>query len=239
MPRRTPCLGVIAGAAVLLAAPAGASAVTGTISKPCYSHLVARGTEPIVITLAGGTPGAPFVVAATPPGKALGSAGSASGDFDVAGNAITQITGVFPPSGSINPIRGEQLVVSVKDFGATAVDTGAMAVDTPIGTTLITNLTMDVSSTPRSPRAHRKITVSGTPFAGQALYGFVVHGTSSKVLRRISLGTADVCGYVAGTGIVAPKSYKTGSYRLYVNVGPTLNKSMALFSSFRISRGLF
>jgi hypothetical protein len=232
MSSRTPYLGVIAGAALLLAAPAAASAVTGTISKPCYSHVVARGTEPIGITLAGGTPGAPFLVAATAPGKDIGSAGSASGEFDAAGNAVTQITDVFPPSGSINPIRGEPLVVSVKDYGGSAVET-------PIGTALITNLTMSISSTPRSIRAHRKITVSGTPFAGQALYGFVVHGTSSKVLRRISLGTADGCGYVAGKGIVAPKSFKTGSYKLYVNAGPTLNKSLALSFSFRVIRGLF
>jgi hypothetical protein len=231
MSRRTPYLGVIASAALLLAAPAAASAVTGTISKPCYSHVPTKGTEPIGVTLTGGTPGAPFLVAATAPGKELGSAGSASGDFDAAGNAVTQITDVFPPSGSINPIRGEPLVVSVKDYGGAAVDT-------PIGTTLITNLTMDISSTPRRIKAHRKITVSGTPFAGQALYAFVVHGTGSKVLRRISLGTADVCGYVAGTGIVAPKSYQTGSYRLYVNAGPALNKNLALFFSFKIFRGL-
>lgn len=233
MSRRTSYLGVAAGAALLLAAPAAASAVTGTIAKPCYSHIPTKGTEPIVVTLAAGTPGAGFVVAATVPGKGLGSAGSASGNFDAAGNAVTQISDVFPPSGSIDPIKGEPIVITVKDFGVPAV------VDNPIGTTLITNLSMDVSSSPRSPRAHRKITVSGTPFAGRAVYGFVVKGTSKHVLRRISLGAADGCGYVSAKGIVAPKSYRKGTYRFYINAGPTLNKPLALFSTFRISSRLF
>jgi hypothetical protein len=232
MSRRTSYLGVVAGAALLLAAPAAASAVTGTISKPCYSHVPTKGSEPIDITLAGGTPGAGFVIAATAPGKGLGSAGSASGNFDAAGNAVTQIKDVFPPSGSIDPIQGEALVITVKDFGAGAVDT-------LIGQTLITNLTMDVSSTPRSPRAHRKISASGLLFANVPVYGFVVKGTSKKVLRRISLGTGDACGYVSAKGIVAPKSFHTGSYRFYINAGPQLNKPLALYSTFRLTRRLF
>jgi hypothetical protein len=233
MSRRTSFLGVAASAAFLLAVPAAASAVTGTIAKPCYSHIPAKGTEPIIVTLAGGTPGAGFVIAATVPGKGLGSAGSNSGNFDAAGNAITQITDVFPPSGSIDPIKGEPIVITVKDFGVPTV------VDTPIGTTLITNLTMNVSTTPRSPRKKRVIKVSGTPFAGQALYGFVVKGTSKKVLRRVSLGTADGCGYASAKGIVAPKSFRTGTYRFYINAGTTLNKPLAVFSTFRLSRSLF
>lgn len=233
MSRRTSYLGVAASAALLLAAPAAASAVTGTISKPCYTHIPTKGTEPVVVTLAGGTPGAGYVIAATVPGKGLGSAGSNSGNFDAAGNAVTQITDVFPPSGSIDPIKGQPIVITVKDFGVPAV------VDNPIGTTLITNLAMDVATTPRNPRKKRKITVSGTPFARQVLYGFVVKGTSKKILRRISLGTADGCGYVSAKGVVAPKSNRTGTYRFYVNAGPTLKKPLALFSSFRISRRLF
>jgi hypothetical protein len=233
MSRRTSFLGVAASAAFLLAVPAAASAVTGTIAKPCYSHLPTKGTEAIIVTLAGGTPGAGFVIAATVPGKGLGSAGSNSGNFDPAGNAITQIKDVFPPSGSIDPIKGEPIVITVKDFGVPTV------VDNPIGATLITNLAMDVATTPRSPRKKRVITVSGTPFAGQALYGFVVKGTSKKVLRRVSLGTADGCGYVSAKGIVAPKGFRTGTYRFYINAGPTLNKPSALFSTFRLSRSLF
>jgi hypothetical protein len=232
MSRRTPFLGVAASAALLLAAPAAASAVSGTLSKPCYSHVPTQGTEPVGITLAGGTPGAGFVIAATSPGKGLGSAGSTSGTFDPAGNAVAQITSIFPPSGSIAPIKGEPIVFTVKDFGAGAVDT-------LIGQALITNLTMDVSSTPRSPRARRKISASGLIFAGQPVYGFVVKGTSRKVLRRISLGVADVCGFVTKKAVVAPKSFRPGSYRFYVNAGKTLNKPLALFSTFRLTRRLF
>jgi hypothetical protein len=236
MTHRTAALGVAAAIALSLVAPAAASALAGTVGKPCYTHVPlaksATATEPIVVTLTGGTPNANFLIAATAPGKASGSQGSASGKFDPAGNGTAAITDVFPPSGSIDPIKGEPLVISASDFGAGGVET-------PVATTLITNLSMDVSTTPRSPRKKRKITVSGTPFAGQALYGFVVKGTTRKILRKISLGTADGCGYLVGKGIVAPKSFKRGTYRLYVNAGQTLNKDLALAFSFRITRGLF
>jgi hypothetical protein len=234
MSRRTSYIGAAVGAAVLFAAPSAALAVSGTIDAPCYSHIVGKGTTPITVTLVGGTPGAPFVLAATPPGKDLGSSGSASGNFDAAGNATAQITDVFPPSASIKPIAGEPVAITVKEFA-----TGVPAVDVPIAQALITNLTMDVSSSPRSPRAKRAIKVSGTPFAGQHLYGFIVHGTAKKVLRRLDLGTADGCGYVSTKGVVAPKGFKSGSYRFYVNSGPALNKPLALYTTFRISRSLF
>lgn len=237
MSHRTAALGVLAAAALSLAVPSAASAVTGTVGKPCYTHVPLAKTdvvtEPIVVTLTGGTPGANFLVAATGPGKGLGSAGSEGGTFDAAGNATAAIANVFPPSGSINPLKGDAVAITVKDFGL-----GAAAVDTPIGQTLITNLSMDVASTPRSPRKARKITVSGTPFAGQVLYGFIVKGTSKRILRRIRLGTADGCGYLVGRGIVAPKSFRRGSYRLYVNPGPTLKKDFALAFSFRITTSI-
>jgi hypothetical protein len=230
MTHRTAALALLAAAALSLTTGAVASAaVTGTISKPCYLHVPTKGSEPIVVTLAGGTPGAHFIVSATAPGKGLGSAGFVDGTFDAAGNGTAQVADVFPPSGSIGPIKGEQLDISVRDFGA-----GAASVDVPIGPTLITNFAMDVSSTPRSPRKRRAITVSGTLFANQKLYGFVVKGTNPKVLRRLSLGTADGCGYVTSKGVVAPKSFKRGSYRFYVNAGRKLNKALAVGSSFRI-----
>jgi hypothetical protein len=236
MSHRTASLGVLVAAALSLAAPAAASAVAGTVGKPCYTHVplakTATSTEPIVVTLTGGTPNANFLVAATAPGKGSGSAGSASGTFDALGNGTAAITDVFPPSGSIDPIKGDAIVISASDFGAGGVET-------PIATTRITNLSMDVATTPRSPRKKRKITVSGTPFAGQALFGFVVKGTNPKILRKISLGKADGCGYLVGKGVVAPKSFKRGTYRLYVNAGPKLNKDLALAFSFRITRGLF
>lgn len=231
MSHRTAVLGALAGAAVLFASPVAATAATGTIAKPCYTHVPTQHTEPVVVALTGGTPNAPFVVSATAPGKDKGSAGSASGTFDAAGNGTATINDVFPPSGSIKPIKGEPIVLSVADFGAGGVDT-------PFGQTLITNLQLDVSTTPRSPRAKRNITVSGTPFASQAIYGFVVKGTNPKVLRKIKLGTADGCGYLRSKGVVAPKSFRRGTYRLYVNAGPTLNKLLAIGFSFRITRSL-
>jgi hypothetical protein len=55
------------------------------------------------------------------------------------------------------------------------------------------------------------------------------------VLRRISLGTANVCGFVTRKAVVAPRSFRNGTYRLYVNAGSTLNKPASLAYSFRIS----
>jgi hypothetical protein len=230
MTHRTVALALLAGAALSLSTSAVASAaVTGTVSKPCYLHVPVKGSEPIVVTLAGGTPGANFIVKATSPGKGIGSAGFVNGTFDAAGNATAAVADVFPPSGSIGPIKGEPLVLTVQDFG-----TGTGAVDVPIAQTLITNFAMEVSAKPRSPRKARAVTVSGTIFAGQKLYGFVVKGTNPKVLRRLSLGTADGCGYLKSKGVVAPKGFRRGSYRFYVNAGPKLNKALAIGSGFRI-----
>jgi hypothetical protein len=230
MTYRTAAVAVLAAAGLSLSTGAVASAaVTGTVAKPCYLHVPGSGTEPIVVALTGGTPGARYIVNATGVGKAPGSAGFADGAFDAAGNATAQLADVFPPSGAIGPIKGEPLVLSVRDFGA-----GPAAVETPIAQTLITNLAMEVSAKPRNPRRARAITVSGTFFASQKLYGFVVKGTNPKVLRRLSLGTADGCGYLKSKGIVAPKSFRRGSYRFYVNVGPKLNKKLAIGSGFRI-----
>jgi hypothetical protein len=227
-------MGAIATATMLLAAPSAASAVTGAISAPCYTHIPTVGSAPVVVNLAGGTPGAGFIVAATGPTGGVGSAGSATGTFDPAGNGSAAITDVSPPSGSIDPIAGEPIVLSVKDFG-----TGAAAVDVPIGQTLVTNLAMTIALKPRSIRAHRTVKVSGTPFAGLAMYGFITKGTNPKVLRRVSLGTGDGCGYTSAKVIVAPKSFKPGTYRLYVNPGTKLDKPKSIFRSFKISRSLF
>jgi hypothetical protein len=225
-------LGVLGTAASLAAVPAAASAaVTATLNQACYTHIPTQGSDPIIATLAGGTPGAGFVVAATVPGKGTGSAGSASGTFDAAGNATAQITNVSPPSGTIGPTKGQTVTLSIQDFGAPGGP-----VETPIGSALITNLALSVASRPSSPRAHRTVSVSGTPFAGQQMYGFVVKGTSRHVLRRISLGRANACGFVSDKEIVAPASYAPGTYRLYINAGRTLDKAKAIGSKFRITR---
>lgn len=229
MSRRTSLIGAAAVAAAALAFPSAAMAVTGTISAPCYSHIVGSGTQPLIVGLTGGTPGAGFVMAATAPGKGLGSQGSTSGNFDAAGNALATITSIFPPSGSIDPLKGDAIAITIKDFGITPT------VDQLLGQTLITNLDLDVSTTPRSPRAKRSVRVSGTPFAGRRLYGFIVKGTSRKILKRFAIGTGNVCGYASTKAIVAPKSFRRGTYRLYVNAGTKLDKPNAIRSGFTIS----
>ena len=229
MSRRTPLIGAAAAAAIAsFAAPSAAMAVTGTIGAPCHSHIVAGGTQPVVVGLTGGTPGAGFVMAATAPGKGLGSQGSTSGNFDAAGNAIATIENIFPPSGSIDPLKGDVVAITIKDFGLTPT------LDQLLGQTLITNLGLDVSTTPRNPRAKRTVRVSGTPFAGKKLYGFIVKGTSRKILKRFSIGTGNVCGYARTKAVVAPKTFRRGTYRLYVNAGTKLDKPNAIMSGFRI-----
>jgi hypothetical protein len=229
MPHRAAAAVLAAAALSLSTAPAASAAITGSVAKPCYVHVPTRGSEPIVVTLAGGTPGAHFIVNATARGKTLGSAGVADGDFDATGNGTARLTDDLPPSGSIGPVKGESLVISARDFGA-----GAASIETPIAQTLITNLAMDVSARPRNPRKARAITVSGTLFAGQQLFGFIVKGSNPKVLRRLALGTADGCGYLKSKGVVAPRSFRHGSYRFYVNAGPKLNKALAIGSGFSI-----
>jgi hypothetical protein len=228
---RSIAAGVLATACVLVAA-SPASAATATINQACYTHIPTRGSDPIVATLTGGTPGADFIFSATVPGKGTGSAGFASGTFDAAGNATAQITDVSPPSGTIGPTKGQVVNLTVQDFGIGGAEQ-------PVGQATITNLAMSVSGTPRSPRAHRRVSVSGTPFANQRLYGFVVKGTSRKVLRRVSLGTANACGFVTSRQIVAPRSFRPGTYRFYINAGTTLNKARAIGSRFRITRTVF
>ncbi len=229
MIRRTHQLGAAAVTTLALAAPAAASAVTVSANQGCYSHLPTRGSEPVVLTLAGGTPNANFLVAATAPGKGSGSAGSASGTFDAAGNATTSIENVSTPTGSITPSKGQVVQLSVKDFGAGAAEQ-------PAGQILVTNIALSVALKPTSPRARRTVRVSGTPFAGKRLYGFITKGGSTRVLKRISLGTANGCGYVSTRAVVGPPGFRVGTYRFSINAGKKLDKPNAIFGSFRIFR---
>jgi hypothetical protein len=227
--RRTRALaGAGAAAAIaLLATPGSALALAGAATKPCISRIPGKGGEPLVIALSGGTPNGRYQVAATIPGKGLGSAGSAVGSFDATGSATAQIENPSLPGGTINATAGRKLDLTVQDFTA---GTGEVA----IGSVRITNLTVSVASQPRSPRAKRVVSVSGTPFANQTMYGFVTKPGSSVVLRRIPLGRSNVCGYVSARRVVGPKTFRNGSYRLYVNAGSTLKKSRALAFGFRI-----
>jgi hypothetical protein len=237
MSRRIPALGIAVLGVAALAVPATASAATLSVNQSCYTHYLnqkagAPLSDPIVVSVTGGTPGADFQVAATVPGKGTGSAGSATGTFDAAGNGTAQITDVFPPNITIGPTKGQAVQLSVQDFGT--ANAGAGQLDVPVGQTLITTLAMNVSTKPSSPRAHRLVSVSGTAFAGQNIYAFIVKGSSTHVLKRISLGKANICGYASTKAVVAPTNYHTGSYRLYINAGKKLTKSKAIYSSFRI-----
>src|SRR4051794_32033908 len=107
MTHRT-AVAVLAGAVLSLSmAPVASAAISGSVDKPCYTHVPVIGTDPTAVTLAGGTPGAHFIVNATARGKSLGSARPADGTFDAAGNGTAQLTDVSPPSGSTRAIKGE------------------------------------------------------------------------------------------------------------------------------------
>ena len=226
----------LAALAIALAAlsivPATASATPAVLlDRPCYAHLPTSGSEPIAATITGGTPGAGFLLSVAGPGKATGSSGSVSGTFDAAGNATAQITGVTPPSGTIDPTKGEQVRLTLQDFGAGGAETA-------VGNALVTTIAIAVSSTPRSPRAHRLLRVSaGGAFAGKVLYGFITKPGSSRVLRRFRIGKANVCGYASTRAVVAPRSFRAGAYRVYVNAGKKLDKPHALGYSFTITQG--
>ena len=104
--------------------------------------------------------------------------------------------------------------------------------------TLITNLAMSVATKLVSPRKARRVSFPGTPFAGQKMYGFVVKGANPKIMRRIELGTGNECGFTSAKRIVAPRSFRRGTYRLYVNASPKLNKDLAVAYTFEITRRL-
>src|SRR5687767_3617440 len=116
------------------------AAPTATLDQACYAHLPSGRSEPIVATLAGGTPNGDFTLTAR--GRNGATAGSVSGTFDAAGNAVAGIENVAPPSGTSNPSKGEPLELSIQDFGAGTPDT-------PVANALITNISMAISAKPR------------------------------------------------------------------------------------------
>jgi hypothetical protein len=228
---RTALAASAATLASLIAASAAVAAPTVTLDRACYAHVPTKGSQPIIAQLAGGTPGANFVLNATVPGKGLGSAGSASGVFDAAGNAQAEIDDIFPPSGTIDPDKGEPIQISIQDFGAGGVDT-------PLATTLVTTISISVSNKPRSPRRKRRLRVSaGDFFAGKTLYGFITKPHSKHVLRRFKVGKGNVCGFATTRAVVAPSNFKPGNYRVWVNAGRKLNRKLGLAYGFRITRG--
>lgn len=234
MIRSARLLASVAGAAAVAGAvvPAVASAATVTLDKPCYGAVPSGGSEPVVATLAGGTPNGRFQLIFTVPGKASGSAGSQSGNFDAAGNAVVTYQGIRPPTTTINPSKGQTVNVSVTDYAAGGVEQ-------PAGFLKVSTFALSVSTTPRNPRSKRAVRVSATPFANQVLYGFITKPGSSKVLKRFEVGKGNLCGYAERRAVVAPSRYRIGTYKLYINVGTTLQRSKAISFTFKIYRRSF
>src|SRR3712207_3715713 len=140
---------LIATALSLAVVSTASAAPAVTLDAACYAHLPGGGSEPIVATITGGTPGADFTLTAR--GKGGGATvGSTSGTFDAAGNAVAQIEGVTPPSGTTRPTKGQPVDISIQDFGAGGADT-------PVASTLVTTLTMAVGAKPRNPRRPRRV----------------------------------------------------------------------------------
>lgn len=216
----------------LAAVPAISSAATITPGAACYSTLFDDSKpsgqrlqyQPMTGTITGGTPGGRFQIYGVG-----GKAGSQVGTFDAAGNANYTIDSYSSPG--INPSAGRAVKLEVQEFAAGGSPVTGSA-DVKVST-----ISADVSIRPSNPRKSRVVRVSATPFAGKKVYGFITRGSkSSKVLKRISLGTANVCGYARRKAVVAPSNYRTGSYRLYINAGTKLNKDQAVSYGFRIRR---
>lgn len=235
MPPRLTAL-LLSGAALGLVAPAAASAGTVTPTQACYTHIPLAKTEqvtqPVVLNITGGTPGGRYQVRA---GKQTpdGGVGSVSGDFDAAGNAQAALLNVFPPSSSIDPLKGDTIFIAVKDYGTNT--------DIATGTATITNTGIAVAKSPRNPYSKRTIRISGlTPLVGPGtLYGSYVSGKNgTKVVKRVKLGTPNACGYLKVKRVLPPKR-GPHTWTLYVHTGKKLDKDKSLFYSFKVYRRYF
>jgi hypothetical protein len=219
----------LAVAGVALAVPAAAHAGSITFDKACYVHIPPpfghSETMPINVSVAGGTPGGDFQVVLNG-----GKSGSETGTFDATGNGVAQIQSVFPPSGSIEPLSGDTLPVTVHDF--------ASGTDIATGSTLITNAAIQVARKPINPYRKRVIRVSGlTPLFGPGpLYASFVSGFSgTHVVKTVKLGTPNGCGYLR-TKKVLPPRHGVHKWAMYVHVGRALDKSKSLKYAFRVYR---
>jgi hypothetical protein len=209
--------------------------LAGTLStsQSCYTHVplakTATKTQPIVVAVTGGTPGATFQVRA---GRVApdGGLGSATGTFDAAGNGQAAILDVFPPSGSISALKGDTIQLGVRDL-ATGADIAA-------GSTKVTNAAIDVARKPSNPYSKRTFRLSGlTPLYGSGtLYGSYVSGKNgSKVVKRVKLGRPNACGYLKTKRVLPPRR-GPHTWTLFVHKGKKLKKSRSLFYSFTVYR---
>ena len=69
-------------------------------------------------------------------------------------------------------------------------------------------------------------------YRGHALY--LAKGGCLKAMIAELFGRADGCGLASKRAVVAPKHFRVGNYRLYVNPGRKLKKSSALAYGFRL-----
>ncbi|MGE4428549.1 MAG: hypothetical protein AB7G37_19010 [Solirubrobacteraceae bacterium] len=226
MSRRIIAAAVPTAALLAFAVPASTQAATITPTKACYTRVPTKGSEPIVVNIAGGVPGGRFQIY-QPEGKA----GSTTGNFDAAGNATTALTNFS--TGSINPSKGRSLQINVREFTPGGiVESGSTSVK-------ITNLALKLNSKPRSAYARRTWRVSGvTPLSGgKVLYASWRRG--SKTVKRIRLGKANDCGYLKTKKAAIPRS-KYKKFKLYVHSGKRYSsKKPYVGQSVRVIRRYF
>ena len=214
----------------LLAIPVGASAapVLSAPLAPCYTALPPKGVPSIPVSVSGGVAGDPLLIEISDPKGGLGSLGSEAGTFDSNGNGSATLTDIYPPDGeSINPSPGK-----VADVAVTETMSDGSQPTTQLGTTLITNRALSLGFTYLGDNKAHDVSVSGTQFANQSLYGFVVH--NGKVVKRVSLGKANVCGYTQRDFVLVPKHTPTGKYIFYVNAGTKLDPKAAISQAYRV-----
>lgn len=221
----------VAGAALSLALPAVASAGTLTANQSCYTHFPlttsAVKTQPMYVTVTGGTPGGRFQVRAgrTPGDAGFGSAGAS---FNASGVGVAVISDVYPSS--IDPLAGLTLYLAAHDF---TTDT-----DIATGTTKLTNAAIEVDRLPTNSFRKRVLRVSGlTPiFGAGALYGSYVRGyNGKKVIKRVKLGTPNACGFLKVKRVLPP-ARGFHKWALYVHVGRHLDRAKSLKYPFRVYR---
>jgi hypothetical protein len=222
-------VGAVAGG--LLAIPAGAAAapVLSAPLAPCYTQIPPKGVPSIPVSISGGGAGDGFVLEFSDPKGGLGSLNSLGGTFDANGDASLTVTDTYGPTETIDPNPGQLVDVSVNE----TMPDGSQP-DTPLGTTLFTNQALSLGFSYSSNDKPHPISVSGTQFANQSLYAFVVH--RSKVVARVSLGKGNVCGYATRKYSLISKHTPAGKYILYVNAGTKLNKTAALSQAYTVER---
>jgi hypothetical protein len=233
MPARITALAVT-GAALALALPSAASAGSLAVNQACFVHAPPpfghSESQPINVTVSGGSAGGAFQVRAGDSGQF----GSSDGTFDGAGNGAAVLSDVFPPSGSINPLPGDTVPLNVLDINSGQV--------IATGSTLMTNLAIQVASKPSNPYRKRVIRVSGlTPLAGPGpLYASFASGyNGTHIIKRTKLGTPNACGYLR-TKKALPPRHGVHKWAMYVHVGPSFSKSKPYVKfAFRVFRRFF